>query len=62
MAAKLKFAALFSSFNLDLLSSIYYAQKAKDSAMEERLKIALEERDAALQEIDDLIHALTRFV
>lgn len=61
MAVNLKFAAFFL-FTLDLLSSIYYAQKAKDSAMEERLRIALKERDAALQEIDELIHALTRFV
>lgn len=43
-----------------LLSSIYYAQKAKDNAMEERLRIALEERDAALQELDDLVHVLTK--
>lgn len=48
--------------SLGLLSSMYYAQRAKDCAMEERLKIALEERDAALLELEDMIHVMTKLV
>lgn len=43
-----------------LLSSIYYAQKAKDSAMEERLKIAFEERDSAFLELENIIYVLSK--
>lgn len=43
-----------------LLSSMYYAQKAKDNAMEERLRIALEERDAALLELENVISIFTK--
>lgn len=47
---------------LGLLSSIYYAQKAKDIAMEDRLKVTLEERNAAIHELEELITILSKLV
>ncbi|KFM82513.1 hypothetical protein X975_27140, partial [Stegodyphus mimosarum] len=38
----------------ELLSSLYYSIRARESVMEERLKIAYEERDAAALEMEDL--------
>ncbi|GFU19774.1 uncharacterized protein NPIL_402671 [Nephila pilipes] len=44
----------------DLLTSLYCSQRAKDSAMEDRMKIILEERDAAIRELEDMVQIIAR--
>ncbi|GFQ70473.1 uncharacterized protein TNCT_185191 [Trichonephila clavata] len=44
----------------DLLTSLYCSQRAKDSAMEDRMRIVLEERDAAIQELEDMVQIIAR--
>lgn len=44
----------------DLLTSLYCSQRAKDSAMEDRMRIILEERDAAIQELEDMVQVIAR--
>ncbi|KAG8178434.1 hypothetical protein JTE90_025726 [Oedothorax gibbosus] len=44
----------------DLLSSLYSSQKAKDDAMEDRIKIIMEERDIAIQELEDVVQIIAK--
>lgn len=44
----------------DLLTSIYYAQKEKEDLIEARLQVALNERDAAVHELEELVEMLGR--
>ncbi|XP_035222603.1 uncharacterized protein LOC118195404 isoform X2 [Stegodyphus dumicola] len=44
----------------ELLSSLYYSIRARESIMEERLKIAYEERDATALEMEDLFQVFAR--
>ncbi|XP_071044303.1 mirror-image polydactyly gene 1 protein isoform X1 [Parasteatoda tepidariorum] len=42
----------------DLLMSIYDSLKNKDSAMEDRMRIILQERDKAINDLDRMVHAV----
>ncbi|XP_054708663.1 uncharacterized protein LOC129218431 [Uloborus diversus] len=42
----------------EFLSEFYYAQKAKECAMEERLKVVIEDRNSAFLEIDHMVEAV----
>lgn len=44
----------------ELLTSIYYAQKEKEELIEARLQVALNERDAAVRELEELVEMLGR--
>ncbi|GIY83442.1 hypothetical protein CDAR_221151 [Caerostris darwini] len=44
----------------DLLSSLYCSQKARECAMEDRMKIILEERNTAVQELENMVQIIAR--
>lgn len=52
----------YSSFPIsaEFLSHMYFAQKTKDIAMEGRLKVALEDRDIAINELEEMVQAVAR--